>query len=98
MITLIDALNDLGISAVVTNNDFNTIVWTNPEEAVSKETLDAKVAELQAAYDSKAYARARAESYPSWQTQMDQLFHLGYDGWKAEIKKVKDANPKPEST
>ena len=36
MITLIDALNDLGISAVITNNDFDTIVWTNPEEAVIK--------------------------------------------------------------
>ena len=96
MITLIDALNELGVSAYCKNNDYDTIVWNNPKEAVSKEALNAKVAELQADYDSKQYQRDRASAYPSTADQLDMLYHQGIDGWKAEIKKVKDAHPKPE--
>tara|TARA_Y100001937_G_scaffold128588_1_gene206053 strand:- start:7843 stop:8133 length:291 start_codon:yes stop_codon:yes gene_type:complete len=95
VITLVDALNALGISAYIHNNDYDTIVWNDPKKTVSKKDLESKVAELQAEYDSKNYARKRADAYPSWQTQMDQLYHLGYDGWKAEIQKVKDEFPKP---
>ena len=95
MITLIDALNDLGISAVITNNNFDTIVWTNPEEAVTEETLNAKVAELQAEYEANQYQRDRASKYPSTADQLDLLYHQGIEGWKTEIKKVKDAHPKP---
>ena len=95
MITLIDALEALGISAYCKNNDYDTIVWTNPEEAITKEVLESKVAELQAEYDSKNYARARADAYPSWQDQMDLLYHGGVDALKAELKKTKDKYPKP---
>jgi len=60
---------------------------------------ETKVAEevkrLEAEYSSKEYQRDRADAYPSWQTQLDQLFHQGYDGWKAEVQKVKDQFPKP---
>jgi hypothetical protein len=49
-------------------------------------------------YDSKQYQRNRASQYPSTADQLDMLYHQGIDGWKAEIKKVKDAHPKPEST
>ena len=63
---------------------------------VINETKVAKeVAKLQAEYDAKKYQRDRASAYPSWQDQMDMLYHKGVAGWKAEIKKVKDANPKP---
>ena len=94
MITLINALNALGISAVVTNNDYDTIVWTNPEEAVSKEVLDAKVAEMQKAEDAVQYQKNRAVAYDPIPEQLDQIFH-DIDGWKAKIKSVKDKYPKP---
>ena len=57
----------------------------------------AEVARLQAEYDSKAYARARAESYPSWQSQMDMMFHDQTEGsrtWLDAIEAVKEAHPK----
>ena len=94
-ISITDALNELGISAVVRNNDYDTIVWTNPEEAVSKEVLDTKVSEMQSAEDATQYQRDRAEKYPSIPDQLDTIYHQGLDAWKAEIKEVKDKYPKP---
>ena len=60
--------------------------------------IQAKIEELQAEYDAKQYQRDRAVAYPSTEDQLDMLYHQGIDGWKAEIKKVKDEFPKPEST
>ena len=57
--------------------------------------IQAKIEELQAEYDAKQYQRDRAVAYPSTEDQLDMLYHQGIDGWKAEIKKVKDAHPKP---
>ena len=45
---------------------------------------------------SNQYQRDRASAYPSTADQLDMLYHQGIDGWKSEIKKVKDAHPKPE--
>tara|TARA_Y100000310_G_C20476722_1_gene712772 strand:- start:34 stop:330 length:297 start_codon:yes stop_codon:yes gene_type:complete len=58
--------------------------------------IEKKAQELQAEYDAKSYARARADAYPPWQTQMDLLYHGGLDALKAELKKTKDKYPKPE--
>ena len=50
---------------------------------------------LQTEYDAKKYQRDREVAYPSYADQFDTIFHQGIDGWKAEIKKVKDKYPKP---
>jgi len=58
---------------------------------------ETEVARLQAEYDSQAYARARAEAYPSWQEQMDMMFHDQTEGsrtWLDAIEAVKEAYPK----
>jgi hypothetical protein len=58
---------------------------------------EAEVARLQAEYDSQAYARARAEAYPSWQSQMDMMYHDQTEGsrtWLDAIEAVKEAHPK----
>ena len=95
-ILLTDALTELGVSAYCKNNDYDTIVWTDPEKTVSKADLESKVAELQKAEDAIQYQRDRATDYPSWQEQMDLLYHGGVDALKAELKKTKDKFPKPE--
>ena len=56
--------------------------------------ITAEVTRLQAEYDSKQYARNRAEAYPSTVDQLDDIYHNGVDGWKATIKAVKDKYPK----
>ena len=58
---------------------------------------EAEVARLQAEYDSQAYARARAEAYPSWQEQMDMMYHDQTEGsrtWLDAVEAVKEAYPK----
>ena len=79
-------------------NDSEILDWDSEKEIPSDEAIQAKQTELQADYDSKQYQRDRAVAYPSIQDQLDMLYHQGIDGWKEEIKKVKDAHPKPEST
>ena len=56
--------------------------------------VSAKKAELQTAYDNNQYQRDRASEYPSWQDQLDDIFHNGIDGWKTTIQAVKDKYPK----
>ena len=62
----------------------------------TEEAIQAKLAELQAEYESNQYQRDRALAYPSTADQLDTIYHQGLDAWKAEIKKVKDQFPKPE--
>ena len=47
------------------------------------------------AYAAQEYARNRAEEYPSWEDQLDKIYHSGIDAWKADIKTIKDKYPKP---
>ena len=56
--------------------------------------VSAKKAELQTEYDNNQYQRDRAAEYPSWQDQLDDIFHNGIDGWKTTIQAVKDKYPK----
>ena len=42
------------------------------------------------------YSKDRRDKYPSWQDQLDQIYHEGIDAWKETIQAVKDAHPKPE--
>lgn len=41
------------------------------------------------------YRQQRMKDYPSIVDQLDDLYHLGYDGWKSRIKVIKDKYPKP---
>ena len=36
----------------------------------------------------------RKKDYPTWQDQLDDIYHNGIDGWKATIKTTKDKYPK----
>lgn len=60
----------------------------------TEEEINAKIAELQENYDSKKYQRDRAAAYPSWQDQLDNIFHNGIDAWKSDIQAIKDQFPK----
>tara|TARA_B100000282_G_scaffold248652_1_gene192528 strand:+ start:199 stop:489 length:291 start_codon:yes stop_codon:yes gene_type:complete len=47
------------------------------------------------AYAAVEYQRKRKEEYPSWEDQLDKIYHSGLDAWKADIKAIKDKYPKP---
>ena len=36
----------------------------------------------------------RKKAYPSWEDQLDDIYHNGIDAWKATIKVTKDKYPK----
>ena len=74
----------------VNAEDFEQITWLNGTTPISKSDIEAKQAELQADYDAKQYQRDREKEYPSWQDQLDDIYHNGIDAWKATIKVTKD--------
>ena len=78
----------------VNAEDFDQITWHNGTEVISKSDIQAKQAELKAAYDANEYQRKRAAEYPAIEDQLDDLYHNGIDGWKATIKTTKDKYPK----
>lgn len=75
----------------------NAIVIQDGVTKPTKEEFDAKVAELQAAYDeaNAPYKLSRQAAYPSIADQLDQIYHEGIDAWKETIAAVKAEYPKP---
>ena len=68
--------------------------WTAPTWAEIKAEWD----DMKAEYDT--FASKRKREYPSWQEQIDQLWHDIDDGkldktgaWYKAVKAIKDANP-----
>ena len=78
----------------VSGNNIDKITWLYGTTPISKEDILAKQTELQADYDAKQYQRDRKEAYPTWEDQLDDIYHNGVDGWKATIKVTKDKYPK----
>ena len=62
------------------------------EVSIVKDDVTAKITELE---DATAYIHDRHNAYPSIADQLDDMFHNGFDAWKATIQEVKDNNPKP---
>jgi len=96
MYGICDTILAINPSAQVSVNaeDLDQITWHNGTEVISKSDIQAKQAELKAAYDAKEYQRKRAAEYPAIEDQLDDLYHNGIDGWKATIKTTKDKYPK----
>ena len=66
-----------------------TIIDLTAEEIAAKE---AKEVEVQAKRNH--YTAKRKAEYPTWQDQLDDIYHNGIDAWKATIKVTKDKYPK----
>ena len=94
---IIKAILALDPNAEVSVNaeSLDQITWHdgNPNN-ITNDQIIAKQAELKTAYDNNKYQRDRAAEYPSWEDQLDKIYHDGIDAWKADIKAVKDKYPK----
>ena len=66
-----------------------TIEWLEGTSPISKVDIKAKINEF-------AHQEPRKNEYPTWQEQLDDIYHIGIDGWKATIKVTKDKYPKPD--
>ena len=70
------------------DKDGKSVELDNAKVAAARKSIDD-------AYAATKYQRDRAAEYPSWQDQLDKIYHSGIDAWKADIKKIKDKYPKP---
>ena len=94
MITTIDALLSLKPDAEWTLRD-DVLEWLDSEQTEPTQAeIDTEIARLDAEYVANEYQRDRASEYPTWQDQLDDIFHNGIDGLKATIQVTKDKYPK----
>ena len=80
--------------------------WNSASPQPTESEIETAAATWQTEYDAAAYARTRADAYPSIGDQLDMLWHAVDTGdWTptkvkttefyTALKAVKDANPKP---
>tara|TARA_R100000329_G_C7563499_1_gene199326 strand:- start:38 stop:346 length:309 start_codon:yes stop_codon:yes gene_type:complete len=95
--TIADALVSINpeIKFTYRAEDYNRLKILSDHSKPTKAEIDSEIVKLQAQFDSEHYKLQRQEEYPSWQDQMDLLYHGGIDALKAELKKTKDKYPKP---
>ena len=75
-------------SAGAFDKDGNLVTIDAVKVAAARKSIDD-------AYAAVEYQRKRKEEYPSWEDQLDKIYHSGLDAWKADIKAIKDKYPKP---
>ena len=104
MTDIAQAILSLDPTAQVSINaeDLNQITWHdgNPN-SITVSQIQTKQAELQTAFDAKAYARTRADAYPSIQDFMEAYTEkeIGsvstkWDAYVIAYNKVRTDNPK----
>ena len=83
----VDSDNKVYANLVIHNSDYDKPTEKSLTDALSKQQSD---------FDAQAYARSRKAEYPSWDEQLDHIYHNGIASWKADmVKPVKDKYPKP---
>ena len=65
------------------DKDGNPVTLDNNKVVAARKSIDD-------AFAATKYQRDRAAEYPTWQDQLDKIYHSGIDAWKADIKKNKD--------
>ena len=105
MIAITDAILKINSSAqvVVRGSDLDTceIEWMEGTPEISKADIQTKINELQAEYDSLAYARKRQLEYPSLNDFAEAYTEKEFggdatkmDAYKIKYEKVRSDNPK----
>ena len=86
-------------SIVTLDDSFQTYGLDNHGNKITVEQskVDEARVILDAEYALVKYKDQRLAEYPSWQTQLDYIYHNGIDKWKTDIvDPVKKKYPKPE--
>jgi hypothetical protein len=98
MSNVMEALRTLAPGAEWSTDGTSITEWFSPDiPQPTQDEIDAEIARLQAEYDSKAYARARAEAYAPIADQLDMQYWDSVNGsrtWLDHIEAVKEAHPK----
>ena len=93
------AINSLrkGSAYTAMSDKYEDIIWQDKNTNIpTKKECEDELKRLEEEDKKTQYQRDRASAYPSYADQLDTIYHQGLDAWKAEIKAIKDAHPKPE--
>ena len=74
----------------------NDVLIEHPDGVPSEENQSSLITEYEEYLESIEYQKKRAVAYPPIADQLDKIYHDGIEGWKEQIKAVKDKYPKPE--
>lgn len=81
---------DAKVSITQKQGEDEVIEWLEGTPEISQADIDAKKAEF-------AYVEVRQRAYLTelggWDKQLEMIFD-DFDGWKAKVQAIKDANPK----
>ena len=79
------------------NKIYANLVVNDGGSKPSESDCTAGLKALQDAWDLEydSYKSKRRAEYPAVIDQLDKIYHLGIDAWKADIKTIKDKYPKP---
>jgi hypothetical protein len=70
--------------------------WMDAEQTQPSDSeIQTEITRLEKLFVYNEYQRDRASEYPSWQDQLDDIFHNGLEHWKSSIQAVKTKYPKP---
>ena len=74
----------------------NLVIHNSDYDKPSELSLTNALTTQQSSFNAQEYSRNREAEYPSYATQLDEIYHNGIDSWKAVIQVTKDKYPKPE--
>ena len=71
--------------AVVIHDDFGVFDKDNNEITIDNAKVTAARKAIDDAWTAEEYKTYRPAEYPSWQDQLDYIYHNGIDKWKTDI-------------
>ena len=82
-------------SWIVEGDTYDGIQWLDKNKTKpTEEEVTNEVARLKLELVANSYKQKRLAEYPTWNEQLDNIYHNGIDAWKANIKAIKDKYPK----
>ena len=82
-------------SWIVEGDTYDGIQWLDKNKTKpTEEEVTNEVKRLKLELVANSYKEKRLAEYPTWNEQLDNIYHNGIDAWKADIKAIKDKYPK----
>ena len=96
-IRISDALQSLRPNSEysVTGDAYSGLNWLDKTQTKpTEQEVEERIAVLKYQEEVNVYQEKRKSEYPSWEDQLDKIYHSGVDAWKEDVKAIKDKYPK----
>ena len=75
--------------------EYSNIYWDDETQTKpTEQEVEERIAALKYQEEVNVYQEKRKSEYPSWEDQLDKIYHSGVDAWKEDVKAIKDKYPK----